>query len=238
MKEKNPIPLQQIRENERNSHIEMYTNQTLYGNDSWLQKPVKTVSDLIPYFADHTELRVLDLGCGIGRNCIPIAKHFQDVPCRIDCVDILEFAIEKLSENASTYGVTQSIHGIVKPIDEFLIPPNHYDWIIAVSALEHMDSETSLVMKLAEIRDGLRKNGIVCLIINTNITEFKKTDGCTVPAQFEVNLQTEVLQDILNRTFKGLDITKFTVRTQNYDITRDFGISELHTDVVTFVAQK
>lgn len=38
-----------------------------------LQKPIKTVRELIPLFSNYKELRVLDLGCGIGCNSICIA---------------------------------------------------------------------------------------------------------------------------------------------------------------------
>ena len=94
------IRLEQIRESERRSHEDVYTNHALYESGSWLQKPVKTVIELLPYFEKVKELRVLDLGCGVGRNCIAIARHFSHIPCRIDCIDILPLAIEKLNQNA------------------------------------------------------------------------------------------------------------------------------------------
>lgn len=35
--------LESIRESERKSHIEMYSNEELYKEGSWLSKPIKTV---------------------------------------------------------------------------------------------------------------------------------------------------------------------------------------------------
>ncbi len=58
--------LTRIRESERLSHIETYSRENLYDKNSWLQKPIKTVRELIPLFSNYKELRVLDLGCGIG----------------------------------------------------------------------------------------------------------------------------------------------------------------------------
>lgn len=230
--------LKQIRQSEKQSHIEIYSNSELYKEGSWLRKPIKTILDIIPLFNGYTELNVLDLGCGVGRNCIAIAQSFQHIPCRIDCVDILDLAIEKLHENAKELGVASSINGITQPIENFCIEANKYDLVIAVSALEHIDSEQSFLYKLSEISNGMRKNGIVCLVINSDVTESDKSTGKEIPAQFEVNLSTEYLQDILKDNFSDFDVIKSTVSEQQYDIPRGDIFSVLKTKVVTFVAKK
>ncbi len=38
--------LKRIRESERKSHEEIYTDEKLYATDSWLKKPIKTVRDI------------------------------------------------------------------------------------------------------------------------------------------------------------------------------------------------
>ncbi len=230
--------LKQIRESEMKSHIEIYTNSELYKDGSWLRKPIKTIMDIIPFFDDYSELNVLDLGCGVGRNCIAIAERFKNIPCRIDCVDILQLAIEKLYENAEKYGVTSNINGLTQSIEDFRIVNNKYDLIIAVSALEHIDSEQSFFSKLEEISKGIRKSGIVCLVINSDITETDKSTGKQIPAQFEVNLPTQSLQAALQEEFADFKVIKTTVSEQQYDIPREHVISELNTKVVTFVAIK
>ena len=94
-----------IRENERKSHTEIYTNEKLYNTDSWLQKPIKTVKEIVVLFDEYNELRVLDLGCGVGRNSIYVAERFKNINCIVDCVDLLEIAIEKLVQNAKEHNV-------------------------------------------------------------------------------------------------------------------------------------
>ena len=230
--------LEQIRENEKASHIAIYSSAELYGGGSWLKKPIRTVLELLPHFEGRTSLRVLDLGCGVGRNCIAIAQHFRDVPCVIDCVDILELAIEKLEENAAEFGVSESIRGFVQPLENFPIPPNSYDLILAVSALEHIDSREAFVRKLAEIRNGIRENGIVCLVVNSEVTERDSQTGTPLPPQFEVNLPAKELHALLSETFAGWDVLKSTVSKQQYDIPRGDNISNLQTNVVTYVARK
>lgn len=230
--------LTQIRENEKRSHIKIYSNEKLYKTESWLRKPIKTIQDLIPLFKEYTKLKVLDLGCGVGRNCIAIAREYKTIDCVIECVDILDLAINKLYENAMEYGVSLNIHGIVNSIEDYVIKRDEYDLIIAVSALEHMDTKNSFVNKLIEIRDGICQHGIVCLVINSNVMENDKTTGKQMPAQFEINLPTEDIQSMLNEIFGEWTIMKFTVQEQQYDIPRQTGMSELKTSVVSFVARK
>ncbi len=227
-----------IRESERKSHTEIYTNEKLYSSDSWLQKPIKTVKDIVPLFEDYNELRVLDLGCGVGRNSIFIAEKFKKINCIADCVDLLEIAIEKLTKNADERDVASCINGIVKSIEEFYIKENYYDFIMAVSALEHTDSFDSFVKKMSEIKNGLRENGIVCLVINSNVREVNRDTQETVDVQFEVNLPTEKVQDCLCRVFNGWKLIKASVSGQEYDIPRETFVSHLSTDVVTYVARR
>lgn len=232
------IRLQSIRESERNSHNKLYSGEELYKEGSWLNKPIKTVTDLFPLFDDCKEFRALDLGSGVGRNSIAIAKQFRSDSCRVDCVDILELAIEKLRENAMRFNVEKCIHGEVCPIEDFDISPNTYNLILAVSALEHIDSKESFLKKLEEMLAGTKKNGVVCLVVNSEVREKNKETGEELFPQFEVNLPTEELQEILQRNFADWEVLKSTVREQKYDIPRENIVSALETKVVTFVARK
>ena len=227
-----------IRRAEAKSHIEAYTSHLLFSPGSWLAKPVKTVMDLLPLFEGHTNFRALDLGSGVGRNCIPVAQRFSGIPCRVDCVDILEFAIAKLNENALQYGVADCVQGIVSSIDDYEIDADSYDLILAVSALEHIASQSAFEKKLAEIRDGLRYGGIACLIVNSGVIEHDKATGQELPAQFEVNLPTVQMQELLEKTFAGWQVIKHTIAHQKYDIPREDFVADLETDVVTYVVRK
>lgn len=227
-----------IRENERKSHTEIYTNEELYKTDSWLQKPIKTVQEISELFDEYNELRVLDLGCGVGRNSIYVAERFENKNCVIDCVDLLEIAIEKLMQNAKEYNVDLKINGINKSIEEYKIDMCSYDLIMAISALEHIDTEDSFLKKLIEINEGLRKNGVVCLVINSNITEMNLRTKEIMDAQFEVNLPTEKVEEYLNKVFGEWSLLKSSVIEQEYDILRETFTSHLKTNVVTYVARK
>lgn len=227
-----------IRKAEAESHTQAYTSHSLFSPGSWLAKPVKTVMELLPLFEGYTNFRALDLGSGVGRNCIPVAQRFSGIPCRVDCVDILELAIAKLNDNAQQYGVADCIRGVVSAIDDYEIDADSYDLILAVSALEHIASQSVFEMKLAEIRDGLRPGGIACLIVNSGVIEHDKATGQELPPQFEVNLPTNQMQDLFKNTFAGWQIIKHTIVHQKYDIPRENGVADLETDVITYVVRK
>lgn len=227
-----------IRLAEAESHTESYQNHELFAPGSWLAKPVKTVLELLPLFEGYQKFNALDLGCGVGRNCIPVAQHFHDIPCRVDCVDILELAIQKLQENAKKYCVEKQICGIHSAMDDYVIAENHYDLIMAISALEHIESKEAFEQKLIQIREGLHPNGIVCLIVNSGVIEHNKETGVPLTPQFEVNLPTDRMEALLAETFAGWEVVKHTLVHQKYDIPRGQYLSALETDVVTLVARK
>lgn len=230
--------LESIRAKERRSHEDIYSSANLYQEGSWLCRPIKAVTELYHLFENYEKLRILDLGCGVGRNCIATAEHFREIDCLIECVDILDLAIEKLIENTQTRELSESIIPIISSIDDYSIEKNTYDWIMAVSALEHMDRVASFYEKLTEIRDGLRPGGIITLVINSEIREYDKSTKQSIPAQFEVNLPTKNILDMLHGVFAGWQILRETVSVQCYDIPRDDFLSELHTQVIGFSAKK
>lgn len=230
--------LDEIRKAEAESHTQAYTSHSLFSPGSWLEKPVKMVMELLPLFEGYTQFAALDLGSGVGRNSIPIAQHFSSIPCRVDCVDILELAITKLNENAQQYGVENCIRGIVSALDDYAITTDSYDFIMAISALEHIASQSAFEKKLGGIRDGLRHGGIACLIVNSGVVEHDKVTGQELPPQFEVNLPTNQMQEFLENTFAGWQVLKHTIVHQKYTIPRENGLADLETDVVTYVVRK
>lgn len=74
-----------------------------------------------------------------------------------------------------------------------------------------MEPVRSFLVKLAEIRDGLRHGGIACLIVNSGVTGHDKVTGQELPPQFEVNLPTGQMQDLLEKTFAGWQVIKHII---------------------------
>ncbi len=130
-----------------------------------------------------------------------------------------------------------SINGITTPIEEFAIPTAEYDLILAVSALEHIDTKQHFIGKLHEIAHGIKKNGIVCLVINSDITEVDAETGASLEPNFEVNLKSDQIMTYLDGIFEGWTVVKKTVVAQEYEIPRDNMTSQLTTKVISFVAE-
>lgn len=126
----------------------------------------------------------------------------------------------------------------ISSIDDYEIDADSYDLIMAISALEHIASQPAFEKKLAEIRDGLRHGGIACLIVNSGVVEHDKATGQELPPQFEVNLPTSQMQELLEKAFAGWQVIKHTVVHQKYDIPRENGIANLKTDVITYVVRR
>ena len=183
--------IEKIRESEKLSHTKIYTDEELYHTDSWLKKPIKTVREIMELFSGYVSFRALDLGCGVGRNSIYVADCFNGKKCLVDCVDLLDIAIKKLRDNAKEHGVSESINGIVSTIEDFEIVEDEYDLVMAVSALEHVESEERFLCTLTSIRDGVKENGAVCLAINSEVSECDSVTKEPLEAQFEVNLSAD-----------------------------------------------
>lgn len=233
------ISLETIRKSERESHEKLYTSNELYEPGSWLAKPVETVMDYLKFFDNHTDVEILDLGSGVGRNSIAMAQYFKEreITCNIDCVDLLEVAINRLKENTIKYRVQDYITPILSAIDSFDIAHKKYDYIVSVSAIEHVANQEMFKETLRSICQATKSNGIVCLILNTELHERKVENNEEQDALFEVNLPTNEMVDLLESAFEGWSLIKKTVVHQEWITPREDGDVKLDTNVVTWVCR-
>ncbi|WP_042149553.1 class I SAM-dependent methyltransferase [Paucisalibacillus sp. EB02] len=232
--------IQEIRKEEKAYHDHCYDNYKLFESGSWLHKPVQTVMDLLPLLDEKKELNVLDLGSGVGRNAIPIAEWIRDSnnKGRIHCVDFLDSAINRLISYSNEFHVSQYIEPIKSAIEDFRIPEENYDLVVAVSSIEHVESEASLKMVLKEIERGTKFGGIACLIVNSDLEENDCHSGESLDVNMEVNLSTEKMDQVLHDTFSGWTVVKSLVKPLEYKITRDNRDIILKTNAITYVARK
>ena len=135
-------------------------------------------------------MQVLDLGSGVGRNSIPIAQKIQNASGTVTCVDLLDSALTKLQTYSKEYGVINNMKTEQAAIENYYIQRNTYDYIVAVSSLEHVQSEEDL--KSAPFYERRYKSGgMNCLIINSNIQEIDLHTNEELDALIEINLPTE-----------------------------------------------
>ncbi|MNN53933.1 hypothetical protein D3C81_1687210 [compost metagenome] len=109
--------------------------------------------------------------------------------------------------------------------------------IIAVSALEHVSSESALERKLNEITLGTKLNGSNCIIIGSNIREINIENGKELDPMFEVNASTERMMEILDQQYVGWEVKNRFIKQLEYEIDRNGQSVKLTTDCITFVAK-
>ncbi len=230
--------LQEIREEERKYHEALYENQKLFAKGSWLAKPVRTVMEALENFAAYDYVRVLDLGCGVGRNSIPIAQFLQARSGEVVCVDLLVSALSKLEVYSREYGVGEQIRTMQSDIGDYAIAPDEYDYIVAISSLEHVESERMLVSVLGRMARGTRRCGVNCIIMSANIRETDALTGEKLEPYMELNLSEERLRQILSSAYPGWETLYTTTKALQFEIERNGRDILLTSDCVTFVVRK
>ena len=227
-----------IRQAEKKYHDLCYEQYKLFETGSWLYKAVKTVMDLMDHFEGQNNLQVLDLGSGVGRNSIPIAQQIQNTSGTVTCVDLLDSALTKLKTYNKEHGLFEVIKTQKATIEKYYIVPNTYNYNVAVSSLEHVQSEEDLTNVLHSIKEGTKTGGINCLIINSNIQEIDLHTKEELDALIEINLPTEDMIHLLKSIYKEWKEIKVEIKELVYDIVRDEKQIQLKTNAITFVVQK
>lgn len=222
-----------IRSAEIEYHDVFYKSTKLYEPGSWIGKPVANVMKAFELIDSSKTLKILDLGSGVGRNAITIAQKSKDGTV-IECVDLLPSAIEILNDNAKAYNVKDKIYGIVSTIEDYQIN-KEYDFIIGVSTLEHVNDEAAFKKVLNDIRNHLVINGVACLIINSEVQEKDIETGELLVPQFEVNMLTKDMQQLVHKVFSNFEFIKEEIKNLNYAIERAGKDVNLRTNAATFI---
>lgn len=225
-----------IRSAEIEYHDTFYKSTKLYEPGSWIGKPVANVMEAFEMIDSSKPLKILDLGSGVGRNAIAIAQMSIDGTV-IDCVDLLPSAIEILNDNAKVYHVKDKINGIVSTIEDYQIN-KEYDFIIGVSTLEHVNDEAAFKKILKNIKNHLVINGVACLIINSEVQEKDIETGELLVPQFEVNMLTKDMQQLVHKIFSTFEFVKEEIKNLNYTINRAGKDVNLSTNAVTFIIRR
>lgn len=233
-----PGRLEEIRLKEKLYHDNFYENVELFQEGSWLEKPVKTVMDTFELLPHKNNLRLLDLGCGVGRNSVPLAQKLKGTEGKVVCIDFLESAMINLERYGKAYGVSEVLELIRSEISNFSVCPNYYDYVISVSTLEHLDSIATFHQVLEKIIYGTKEQGIHCFLINSNIRETEVETGSQLNPMFEILFRTETLLSLLQNTYANWSVLRENVSRYTLEIMRDEKRVLLESDVVTWVAQK
>jgi ubiquinone/menaquinone biosynthesis C-methylase UbiE len=131
-------------------------NRIYKKGNPWGNKPSSEAKEIARYLNKGD--RVLDLGCGVGRDAIFLAK----MGCEIWGIDISSEAIRK----AESYSDSNQIHFSVGDVENLRFKDGYFDVVFSLNVLHMTDID---VQKSAnEIFRVLRKNGIVYICLNLN----------------------------------------------------------------------
>lgn len=209
----------EARKREREYHEKLYAERELFAPGSWLSKPVRYVLASLDHVVARDGIQVLDLGCGVGRNTIPLAKELGR-NSSIVAVDLLGSAVDTLVRNAATYGVADRITPIAADVEHFEIPKNRFDVILSVSCIEHVSTKQAFIHLLERIRTGTRVNGVNCFMINTDITWSEATTGRSLKPVVELNLASAWVKGLLQETYEDWTVLDLSEK--------DWKVREVH----------
>ncbi|MBP1040609.1 class I SAM-dependent methyltransferase [Vagococcus sp. BWB3-3] len=228
-----------IRQEEAFYHTTHYQNFTIDSLDSWLGYPVKGLVNLGLKLADSAEtMSFLDLGCGVGRNAIPIVQASRSATLKIDCVDILPTAIDQFSQYAQDNHLLKSFNFYTSDISEFEFANKAYEYIFSVSTLEHLKNIEQLEKTLTAIKKATKKAGYVYLVINSAVTERLIEQQQEISPFLEINLSTVQMMTLLTSVFNDWTIKHSETKDLSFEIERSIGRTEMTTKAITFIAQK
>jgi len=171
---------------------------------------------------------------------MPIAKVLQEHQNQgqVVCVDLLESALLKLMSYGEQFGIHELLKPVASDIGNFKILEKEYDYIVAVSSLEHVNNEAILEHTLHHMNAGTKDNGINCIIINTNIREFDMRSGESLDALIEVNMETQAMEHLLRKAYTSWEVIDYHVKHLEFAIVRNERDILLRSDCITFVVRK
>jgi SAM-dependent methyltransferase len=126
----------------------------------WGHTPGSLVTQLLALRADFIEARVLDAGCGEGKNAYAMAQR----GCKVDAVDCSSRAIAVARAQFDHPGIAWR----VADVSTLALAPNSYDIIIAYGLLHCLPSPGAISGLVARFKAATRPNGfnVVCAFDN------------------------------------------------------------------------
>ena len=102
------------------------------------------------------DVKILDAGCGGGRNLI----YFMRTGCKVFAVDQNSEAIEQIKYLAKTLAPNLPNENFqTAPVEKMPFPDNYFDWVISSAVLHFAESETQFDKMLSEMWRVLKPNG-------------------------------------------------------------------------------
>lgn len=189
-------------------HTELFQRAELFKEGSWLAHSDPELIKIVnKYFANKKNVRVLDLGCGVGRNAIPIAQIIQPQGGRVVCVDLLDIALEKLKSYASQHGVLDALDIERSDAESYVVEENSFDLTIAQSVLEQsLKGEEAFVAAIERLKQGTKAGGINYFGITTGLQELNAQTLEPLPEDIGFKITFEEGQALLRELYASWEV--------------------------------
>ncbi|OGG78077.1 hypothetical protein A3A36_02830 [Candidatus Kaiserbacteria bacterium RIFCSPLOWO2_01_FULL_52_12b] len=220
-------------------HKEFFKRARLFEEGTWIAESENNLLKLVKEcFGDKKDVRILDLGCGVGRNAIPIAKIIGPNGGTVTCVDVLDIAIEKLKENSREHGVSNYIKSEVEEVEKFSIKESYYDLILSFSVLEHgVSNENSFFKVIRDIKNGTKKGGLNYLGITTNLEELDAKTLEKLPKDIVYDASFEEAKSDLKNMYKDWEIISSEKSFYKEEYVKNGRMIIWQSDFLTFVTR-
>ncbi len=156
----------------------------------------------------------------------------------VTCVDLLDSALTKLQVYSTEHSVFEYIKTEQSAIEDYYIPSKTFNYIVAVSSLEHVRSIEDFKKVLHSMKNGTKSGSINCLIVNSNIQEIDLETNQALDALIEINLSTKEMIHTLKDVYTEWQEVQVEIKNLTYDIVRNGTHIQLNTNAITFVMQK
>jgi ubiquinone/menaquinone biosynthesis C-methylase UbiE len=227
------------RKAEAGYHSNFYQNNELFASGTWMSRPMPMVMDMLERLLAHkTELRVLDLGCGVGRHTIPIAQRLGQTNSEVIGVDLLDEAVNGLRKYAKEYQVDHIVQVEKADVEHYAIEPDHFDYIAACSCLEHVSNKQALIEAIERLQVGTRRGGIHCITMSTSVEEMEINTGRTIEPLIELNLPTAEAVALLENAYADWNILLQEHVTQTIEEEKYDEPTQFRCELLRFAAQK
>ncbi|MDN4601032.1 class I SAM-dependent methyltransferase [Paenibacillus sp. F6_3S_P_1C] len=227
------------RKAEAGYHSNFYQNNELFASGTWMSRPMPMVMDMLDRLLAHkTELRVLDLGCGVGRHTIPIAQRLGQTNSEVIGVDLLDEAVDGLRKYAKEYQVDHIVQVEKADVEHYAIEPDHFDYIAACSFLEHVSNKQALIEAIERLQVGTRRGGIHCITMSTSVEEMEINTGRTIEPLIELNLPTAEAVALLENAYADWNILLQEHVTQTIEEEKYDEPTQFRCELLRFAAQK
>jgi len=195
-------------------------NWKLAKEEYW-RKPADEIYPVAFRWKDKGYKKVLDLGCGVGRNSIFLSQ----MGFEIDAFDLSPTAIEEL-----TYKIKNLKLNIRTKIGDMLqlpYPNEHFDSILAIHSIYHTDME-GLKTVIGEMKRVLGDNGEIFFTLNSKMSPSFKTPTNKIVDEHTI-IKTEGLEKGIPHTF--VDYEDIKTLLEDLQIIKIQQIEDIYEDM-------